>query len=74
MPQTELLSLFQALRRPISTWLQANPSLASEAFEAVERVLSHEGRRRRSPSDGVARQWIRLREGMYMPDTGERDG
>ena len=74
VPQTELLSLFQALRRPISTWLQANPSLASEAFEAVERVLSHEGRRRRSPSDGVARQWIRLREGMYMPDTGERDG
>ena len=68
-PQTEILSLFQAQRLSIITWIEAHPRLAAEVFEAVERVLSYTGVRRRAQTDSVARSWVKLRDGVYMPET-----
>lgn len=67
--QAEVLALFQAQRVALLVWLEAHPKLASEAFEAVERVISFRGNRRRAPTDSVARDWVKLRDGVFIPQT-----
>ena len=73
IPQTEMLTLFQAHRHSIISWLDKNAELADEVFEAVERTLSYTGSRRRTPSDPPARQWMRLgSHGRFMPASEQR--
>ena len=70
VPQTELLTLFQTRRHTVIHWLDAHVELADEVFEAIERVLSYTGVRRRAAADPPTRQWMRLgSHGRFMPMT-----
>jgi hypothetical protein len=70
LPQTEVLSIFQRQRCKLLFWLQQKPRLADEAMEAVERVVSRTGHRRRGANDPTARGWAPVGiNGRYVPLT-----
>ena len=62
VPQDELLDVFQAKRHALLAWLDApaHRRASHEVMEAVERVVSYTGVRRRSAHDRPARPWQRL--------------
>ena len=88
IPYTEIFYLFQAHRRKLLDWMEANPTDRNSVMEAVVRVVTGTGHRRppRSASaDGTGpqtpgftlRDWNSMQRagclGRYVPDT-ESDG
>ena len=70
IPQTEVLQVFQAHRNKCLAWLDAHDRLADEVMEAIERVVSYAGVRRRADGNASARGWQRVgNNGRFVPET-----
>ena len=70
IPQPELLQIFAAHRDRLLRWLDSHTRHADEVMEAIERVVSYTGLRRRAPTDPPARGWRRIgRFGRFVPET-----
>lgn len=79
MSETELFGLFQKQRWKIFRWLQEHPDDANEVMEAVVRVVTLTGNRKKR-YDGqplVTRQWASMEgincRGRYVPNAAVND-